>query len=476
MRLLDRLIRRDSYWEGMASGAAVLTTTYGQPGREQVLPQLMSQAHRAYGSDSPVFAAVLARMALFSEAEFVLQSAADKKMFTDQRLQILQHPWPDGTGGDLLARMEQDVSVAGNAYIWHTGEELVRLRPDWVTIVSELVTDALGRQYRRVTGYWFQPPKSSDPRYGEPAMYDADEVAHWAPIPDPTADFRGMSWLTPVLREIAGDSGLTEYKIKYLEHAASPNLLLKYAQKLQPGTIDALRERMTARYGGVDNAFRTLILDQGADATVIGNSLSQMNFDTVQQAGSDRILAAAGVPGMLVGLEPVRGAGKAYADVVRRFADITMRPEWRSVCGALHKLIPDMPDQGIRLWYDTSQIAALQEGEQTKAQITLIHGQALLTLRQAGYTRESAVKAIQGNDVSLLQVDPLAPLPQGSGQQPQHMLPQPPGSGPTPGLKPLPEGSTPRLTDGAVSPGDGGNGTRPAGRPASVRRDANGHE
>ena len=38
MRLLDRWIRRD-YWEGLSSGAAVLTTTYGGPDREAILPQ-----------------------------------------------------------------------------------------------------------------------------------------------------------------------------------------------------------------------------------------------------------------------------------------------------------------------------------------------------------------------------------------------------------------------------------------------------
>ena len=42
---------------------------------------------------------------------------------------------------ERLARMEQDVSLAGNSYTWAPpGEDrLVRLRPDWVTIVSERV-------------------------------------------------------------------------------------------------------------------------------------------------------------------------------------------------------------------------------------------------------------------------------------------------------------------------------------------------
>ena len=53
---------------------------------------------------------------------------------------------------------------------------------------------------------------------------------------------------------------------------------------------------MAARYGGPDNAGKTLVLDQGADVTVVGNSLSQMDFSGVSAAGIERILAAAGVP------------------------------------------------------------------------------------------------------------------------------------------------------------------------------------
>ena len=48
----------------------------------------------------------------------------------DPRLRVLEEPWPGGTSGELLARMEQDVSWAGNAYIWDAGDRLVRWRPD----------------------------------------------------------------------------------------------------------------------------------------------------------------------------------------------------------------------------------------------------------------------------------------------------------------------------------------------------------
>src|SRR5215472_2247940 len=265
------LSRRDTgYWEGMASGAAVLTTSYGSPDREQILPSLAAAQAQVYGSSSVVSAAVLTRMMLFSEARLQFQSVSDKKLFGDQRLRVLEEPWPDGHAGELLARMEQDASITGNCYIWDAGDQLVRWRPDWVTIISEIVQGPRG-PYRRKVGFHFEPPQAFRAQYGEPQTVPAAEVVHWAPIPDPAATFRGESWMASVLRDVQADTGMTEYKTKYLSHAATPNLLVKYAQKLAPGTVDSIRERIQARYGGVDNAFRTLVLDQGADLTVIGN-------------------------------------------------------------------------------------------------------------------------------------------------------------------------------------------------------------
>src|SRR5262245_53308122 len=144
MRVWDRLTRRAGYWEGMASGAAVLTTTYGAPDKEQVLPQFAGAAQQANASNGVVFAAILARIMLLSEARFQFQRTSDKNLFGDPRLRVLERPWPDGSSGELIARKEQDASIAGNAYTWDAGDQLVRWRPEWVTIISEVVRGPRG--------------------------------------------------------------------------------------------------------------------------------------------------------------------------------------------------------------------------------------------------------------------------------------------------------------------------------------------
>lgn len=471
-RLLDRLIKRD-YWEGQASGAAVLTTSYAGSDREPVLPQLAAYAQQANASNAIIFAAILVRMSLFSEARFQFQAKDDRHLFGTQALAKLEEPFgPESTTGHLLARMEQDAFMAGQGYVWDPpGEDrLVRLRPDWVTIVSERVPVGGGGWYRRPVGYWFEPPKSLFSK-DEGFLVPAGECVHWAPIPDPQADFRGMSPLTPIYRDIAGDDGLTTFKIRYLQNNASPNLLIKYPQRLLEATVDKIRERVNARYGGTDNAAKTLVLDAGADATVIGNSLSQMDFSAVSSVGVERILAACAVPGVLVGLEPLRGAGRGFGESMTKFANLWARPEWRSVCGALEK-ITDVP-AGNRLWFDTADIQALQEGETARAQAALVRAQALLAHVQAGYMHESAVAAVESGDLTQLKAAPVPPPP--PSLPVQHLLPQ---QSPGASAEPLPPGAMPRLPVGSTSPGDGGNNTRPTPRPASARRaleEANGH-
>ena len=467
-RLWDRLIKRDGYWEGMASGAAVLTSTYAGSDREPVLPQLAAYAQQANSSNAIIFSALLARMALFSEARLQYQAKDDKHLFGNTSLAKLEEPFgPETTTGDLLARMEQDGFMAGQAYIWDApGEDrLIRLRPDWTTIVSEVVHVGGGGRYRRKVGYWWEPPKSLM-QQGEGFLVPAGEAVHWAPVPDPAADFRGMSPLTPIARDLAGDDGMAAYKVKYLTNAASPNLLIKYAQKLQPSTVDSIRERMQARYAGADNAFKTLVLDQGADLTLVGNSLSQMDFSGVSAVGTERILAACEVPGVLVGLEPLRGAGRGYQESMQKFANIWARPSWRSVCGALSPIV-DVPS-GNRLWYDTSDIAALQDGEMERAQAALVRMQAVLAGVQAGATMESVAAAVDAMDLTQLKKAPVpaaAPAP-----NVQHLLPQ---QSPGATADPLPP-TMPRLGVGSTSPGDGGNGSRPVPRPSSARRSLNG--
>ncbi|WP_322769661.1 phage portal protein [Frankia sp. Cr1] len=362
-----------------------------------------------YAANGVVFAVILARMLLFSEAVFKYQRFNQGRpgdLFGDQSLAVLETPWPGGTTGDLLARMEQHASLGGNAFVVRPrGAQSVRIvRPDWMDILlgSNVDPETPGDQYdARVIGYVYHPGgRGRGTADGD--LFLADEVAHYAPIPDPIAHARGMSWLTPVVQEITADGLMTRHKGKFFEHAATPNMLLKTDRVLNDKQRTRLLGALKARNEGIENAYKTLLLEGGVDATIVGHSFEQISFATTQAAGENRIAVAAGVPGIVAGLKEGLSAAtySNYAQAKRRFGDMTMRPLWRNVAGSLSVIVP--PPKGARLWYDDRDIPALREDAKDAAEIHGMNATTVATLVSAGFTPESAVAAVTNGDLNLL--------------------------------------------------------------------------
>src|SRR3954464_7277817 len=70
----------------------------------------------AYKSNGVVFACMLVRMLLFSEARLQYRKVVKGRpgeLFGTQDLALLERPWPNATTGDLLSRMIQDADLAG---------------------------------------------------------------------------------------------------------------------------------------------------------------------------------------------------------------------------------------------------------------------------------------------------------------------------------------------------------------------------
>jgi HK97 family phage portal protein len=382
---------------------------YTLPGSKQdeIGGEFQSLVCYAYKANGVVFACMLVRQLLFSEARFQfrqIRSGRPGKLYGTDALRPLEEPWPGGTTGDLLTRMEQDSSLAGNSFVVRraTGK-LRRLRPDWVDLLlgSESDVDIGAWDVDAdVLGYVYWPGGRNSGR--EPDMFLAEEVAHYAPIPDPEAQFRGMSWLTPIVREIMADKATTDHKLSFLENGATPNLVVKLdVQDLEK--FEKWIEKFKATHEGASNAYKTMFLGAGADATVVGTDLKQLEFKQTQGAGETRIAAAAGVPPVIVGLsEGLQAATYSnYGQARRRFADGTMRPLWRNAAGSLARLI-DVPSNS-ELWYDDRDISFLKEDVLDAAEIL---SRKMLTIEsgvRSGYTPESVVAAVDSGDLTLLE-------------------------------------------------------------------------
>lgn len=423
MRILDALIparpgveQRYSWSQWMTDAlafgpAAAMRTTWGSSPTEPIADNFVSYVVGGLRGDSIISTVELLRFSVFSEARFAwqrMEAGRPGALFGDRSLGVLETPWPGGTTGDLLAKMLLYADLAGNAYVAPIEGEMVCLRPDWTDIILAPRMAAYGDGGRKVhvgytrVGYVYWEGGEGGP--GEPAVFLPSEVAHFAPYPDPTATYRGQSWLTPVLREIQGDVAATSHKLKFFENAATPNLSVSLPKEIPPALYQEFIDKMDARIKGSSNAYETLYLGGGADVTVIGADMKQIDFKSTQGAGETRICSAAGVPVVLAGLsEGLQGsslnAGN-YGSAKRRFGDATMRPLWRNVAGSLQAIVP--PPTGARLWWDGRDIAFLRDDEKDLSEIQAQRAQTIRNLTDAGFTPESTVTAVEAEDFSLL--------------------------------------------------------------------------
>lgn len=409
------------------SGARFPTTTYGK--NDQVAPNdFASFVSGAYAANGIVFAAAVARAGLFSEARFKFRRFSDGGLYGGPSLSILERfPGERGTK-DFLARLFGHADFGGHGWIVRSPEGLRTLRPDWVQPVIgsmfEPVEDEHAIPDGDIIGIVYHPGGYQPGRRG--LVYLPGEFRLFKTSDDPGSPWGGgMSWLSPIVREVMGDNAINTHKLKFFENAATPNAVVTFGDALDPAAYDAWVDRFEKEKVGIRNAYKTVYLPSGTTLSPVGKDFQQADLKAVQGAGETRIAVAAGVPAVVLGIsEGLAGsslnAGN-YTAARRRFADLTMRPLWRGVCDALAPFVA-IPD-GSELWYDDGDIPFLQEDMKDAADIAQVRSIAIRNLVDAGYDPDAAViavstgnfSALSGKHSGLFSVQLQAP---GSGQQP----------------------------------------------------------
>jgi phage portal protein BeeE len=361
---------------------------------EKIGNDFQSFVQRGYLNNGIVYGCITARLVLFAQGVFKLRNKRDKtERDLSPRLEILNKPWPGGSTAEMLSRIEQDTSLAGNWYLYQAEpDQLQRLRPDW----TDIVLDPSGRE--RVGYMYHRGGRVNDPA-GLPMT--VDEVIHGSPYPDPMAAFRGTSWIASVTEEVQSDIAMTRHKRQFFSNAATPNLLVTLQHTLKPEQRDVWRDMLNSTFGGTGNAWKTMVLEEGADAKIIGKAVN-LGFTDTQAGGENRIAVAAGVPSVVLGIK--EGAEQAtynnYGSALGHMANFTTQHMWNDTTAVLTNAAP-VPT-GWELVIDTSDIPALQQDAQDLAVVTETQARTIRDLTDGGFTAESAIEAVTGNDLTLL--------------------------------------------------------------------------
>lgn len=382
---------------------------------EQVENNFPGFISAAYKGNSAIFALECVRFLLFSEARFQWRQLRQGKpgdLFGTAELSLLEKPWENATTGDLLSKILLYADFAGNGYAvrrqGRTGPVIRLPRPDWMTIIIGSQDPAADIEDiwdidAELVGYQYHPGGIGR---GRPQSLLPEDVAHFAPIPDPIARFRGMSWITPCIAEVESDSAATAHKLAFFRNGATANAVVTVNNPAikSPEDFRTWIELFEADHVGATNAYKTLYLANGADMKIVGTNLQEMDFAKTQGAGETRLAAAAQVHPSIVGFSEGLGGSALnegnYTAAKRRLADGLMRPLWRNVSGSLAHLMT-VPS-GAELWYDDSDIKFLAEDVKEAADVLKVQMEAITDASDGGFEPASAIDAVTSGDLRRL--------------------------------------------------------------------------
>lgn len=385
---------------------------------EMVGGDYMDYVQSMYKDNGIIFACIAARARVFCQARFLWQTwskGLPGSFSWSDSLNLLDTPWVNGTLGEWLHLMELDATLAGNSYATRVDEQgrigadasgsdswITRLRPDWMKIMIGSPVDGVKDPYHpscRVVGYWYRPPAGGD------MILRPKDVMHYSPLPDPAARFLGMSWLTPVIKEVTGDQAMTHHKIAFLKNSATPTVAVSMDPSIDPDDFDAFVSRFRQDYEGARNAGKTLFVGGGADITPLSMDFKALEFTSSQGRGETRIASAAGVHPAIVGLsEGLQGSSlnQGNFQAARRlFVDGTMRDLWNKAAPSMQALFTP-PSASKRLAADATGIPFLRED--ASAEVTQM-SESMTGMRtgvEGGWEPDKVVEAFMNRDLSIL--------------------------------------------------------------------------
>jgi hypothetical protein len=281
------------------------------------------------------------------------------------------------------------------------------MRPDWCRLIIDAPSGNPYGPDHRVVGLIYETPMRLGAFEETSWLLMPDEFVHYSPIPDPTARFRGMSWLTPILEEVQADVNATKHKGKIFTNGASYTRAIKFDRDTEPDAFERFKARYNEAHRGVEKAYGTLFLLPGADVVPVSMDMQQLDFKVTQGAGETRICVAAGVPAPIAGVsEGLAGSALNAGNLgtLRRlFVDTTVRDLWNKVAPSLAQMVkPPTGRQGAVLIVDDRYIPFLREDAKDRADTQAVEATIITSLVREGFTPEAAISAVRNNDWKLL--------------------------------------------------------------------------
>jgi hypothetical protein len=307
----------------------------------------------------------------------------------------------------MLFRVGLDDSYAGNAYLVRRRgtRRTFRLDPERVTFAFGSDSDPtftaaddmiLPYDATVIALAYNSASNISTPTLNDIEIFHPGEFIHWFSEPDPLNWWRGASWITSLVADVALDGQIADHREKYFENAATPNMIMLMDPSKTPEAISDYARVFNEKFSGTENAYKNWFLGGGTDVKVVGSELDKLGLKDIQGGLETRIAMRSRVPAVILGArEGLSGSSLNtgnYSAARRLFADGWFAPTVASLCESCESMIP--PPPGKRLAHDPAAILFLQEDRKDEAEINNTKVTAISALVTQGFVPKTAVATI----------------------------------------------------------------------------------
>lgn len=284
----------------------------------------------------------------------------EEAAFDTELAGLLEFINPRWTSPDFIAATAIDLNLSGNAY-WSIEygptkklpAELWRLSPDRVKILPS-ATDYIG-------GYEYSVSRD------HVITFEAEEVLHVRYL-NPNDDYYGVGPLkaaiTPGVIECYG----AQYNRAVLRRGGWPMVKLKTDQgEISPAHEAQFKRAWQEKFSGPSNAAKVIMLPSGLEMEPVGLTPDQLQWTQSRKMTREEIGAIFGVPPIMMSL--YEGVNYATAEQQeKQFYTIAALPTLNKIAAAINEFLAPQFETSLRVRFDTSGIACLQEDKHKEAE------------------------------------------------------------------------------------------------------------
>lgn len=219
-------------------------------------------------------------------------------------------------------------------------DQILLLRPDRLTVKPGTDGELIG-------GYKYKV-------YNDRGFTEID-LEPWEVIPlkyaDPDQPLRGKGPLQAAALTFDLDNYGEKWNAQFFKNSASPASALYTDKILSKDVRERLNKKLKEKYEGVDNAHKTIVLENGLKWQSISLSQKDMDFIEQQRFSRDKILAIFRVPRTALGItDDVNRANAEATDYV--FAKRTIKPKMERIVQQLNEFFLPLFGQSDNLFFD----------------------------------------------------------------------------------------------------------------------------